>query len=32
VDAHGGSVGLDSTPGQGARFAVRLPAPRSVSG
>jgi two-component system sensor histidine kinase PilS (NtrC family) len=29
VDAHGGSVGLDSTPGLGARFTVRLPAPRS---
>jgi two-component system sensor histidine kinase PilS (NtrC family) len=29
VDAHGGSVGLDSTPGLGARFTVKLPAPRS---
>ncbi len=30
VDAHGGSVVLDSTPGEGARFTVRLPAPRSA--
>ena len=29
VDAHGGSVAVDSTAGQGARFTVRLPAPRS---
>jgi len=29
VDAHGGSVAVDSTAGEGARFAVRLPGPRS---
>jgi two-component system sensor histidine kinase PilS (NtrC family) len=26
VDAHGGAVGVDSTPGQGTRITVRLPA------
>jgi len=29
VDAHGGSVAVDSTAGEGARFTVRLPGPRS---
>ncbi len=27
VDAHGGALTLDSAPGEGARFSVRLPAP-----
>jgi two-component system sensor histidine kinase PilS (NtrC family) len=27
VDAHGGSVSVQSTPGAGARFVVRLPSP-----
>ncbi|NVB38661.1 HAMP domain-containing histidine kinase [Pseudenhygromyxa sp. WMMC2535] len=26
AEAHGGSVGLESTPGEGARFVIRLPA------
>jgi len=30
VDAHGGSVGVESRPGAGARFTVRLPGPRSA--
>ncbi len=29
VDAHGGSVVVDATPGSGARFTIRLPGPRS---
>jgi signal transduction histidine kinase len=28
VEAHGGSVGVDEAPGGGARFTLRLPAPR----
>jgi signal transduction histidine kinase len=32
VDAHGGSVSLQSRPGEGARFAVRLPATGSAPG
>jgi two-component system sensor histidine kinase PilS (NtrC family) len=32
VDAHGGAVTVESSPGQGARFTVRLPGPRSASG
>lgn len=31
VDAHGGSVGVESVPGAGARFTVRLPTPRSAA-
>jgi two-component system sensor histidine kinase PilS (NtrC family) len=27
VDAHGGSVAVESSPGQGTRFIVRLPPP-----
>jgi CheY-like chemotaxis protein len=36
IEAHGGEVGVDSAPGQGARFFLRLPriaaAPTSVAG
>jgi two-component system sensor histidine kinase PilS (NtrC family) len=32
VDAHGGSVAVESGPGAGARFVVRLPAPDAVAG
>jgi two-component system sensor histidine kinase PilS (NtrC family) len=28
LDAHGGSIAVDSAPGQGARFSVRFPAAR----
>jgi two-component system sensor histidine kinase PilS (NtrC family) len=30
VDAHGGSVEVDSPAGQGARFTVRLPGPAAA--
>jgi signal transduction histidine kinase len=31
VEAHGGSLRVESIPGQGAKFVVRLPAARSLS-
>jgi signal transduction histidine kinase len=31
VEAHGGSLRVESAPGQGARFVVRLPAAASLS-
>ena len=31
VDAHGGSVSLQSSPGEGARFSVRLPGPAGAA-
>jgi signal transduction histidine kinase len=32
VDAHGGALTVDSTPGEGARFTVRLPPAASQPG
>jgi two-component system sensor histidine kinase PilS (NtrC family) len=32
VDAHGGTVSLDSTPGQGTRFALRFPPRAALEG